>query len=318
MNFQPPMQNLQVPEAVRVASINAENTFNQAKTGLAESINGFSTQAQAGASASQSFLQSNTIVAKIAFLIFVLILFLIFMALGIQLLQYFLSPSNNPYIISGMLDGTNGQIVRTDPSVSGSIPIPRSNNQSTGLEFTWSIWLYINDLGMDSNKYQHIFNKGDTSYDPTIGISTVNNGPGLYLAPPNGNPSQATLHIIMNTSSNNDIMSSVDITNCPIRKWFHVALRMENTIMDVYVNGVVTQRLMLQNVPKQNYNDINICQNGGFNGKLSNLRYYSSALNAFDINNIVSAGPNPTQNGLSSTTPTGYYKYLSTTWYAPA
>jgi hypothetical protein len=258
----------------------------------------------------------------------------------------------NPYLISGMSNGSSGKIISTDPSVSGSIPILRSNNQSTGLEFTWSIWLYIENLG--NKGYQHIFNKGDANYreysttntDTLSGISQVNNSPGLYLADAsnkstaannikpmidsgdvkgmvgtytvdNSNPSMATLRIIMNTSRPDDASSTIDVPNCPIRKWFHVALRMQNTIMDVYVNGIITGRIVLQDVPKQNYNDVNICQNGGFAGQLSNLRYFSRALNAFEINSIVNSGPDATPNGIGSTTPSGYYTYLSNMWYSP-
>jgi hypothetical protein len=67
-------------------------------------------------------------------------------------------------------------------------------------------------------------------------------------------------------------------------------MRVENT-MDVYVNGTITSRTKFTAVPKQNYNDVQICQNGGFEGNLSNLRYFSHALSAFEINNIVKGGP---------------------------
>jgi len=93
-------------------------------------------------------------------------------------------------------------------------------------------------------------------------------------------------------------------------------MRMQNTIFDIYVNGIISNRLMLQDVPKQNYNDVNIGKNGGFPGKLSNLRYYTHALNAFDINNIVSSGPNTNQSSLSGATASGYSGYLSNIWYS--
>jgi hypothetical protein len=39
-------------------------------------------------------------------------------------------------------------------------------------------------------------------------------------------------------------------------------MRVENTLMDVYVNGTITSTKFTA-VPKQNYNDVQICQNGG-------------------------------------------------------
>jgi len=104
-----------------------------------------------------------------------------------------------------------------------------------------------------------------------------------------------------------------------LKKWFHVILRMQNNLMDVYINGVVTQRFTFPYVPKQNYQDIYVCQNNGistgFSGNLSDLRYYDRALNIFQITNIVSAGPNLTTSGLSSATANYGSTYLSSMWY---
>jgi len=299
---------IKIPEAVTTGFNNVGNTINAAKTNLINSIGQFSQQTQAGIGASTQFLQSNTIVAKIAFLILVLIAFLFLLNLGIMLISYFTSPAANPYLIRGMIDGTYSMVVPQDPKNKSALPIDRSNNQSKGLEFTWSFWIYINELSNDTQKYQHIFNKGDNTYNATTNISSVNNGPGVYLGPGNNN-----LRIVMDTVDGNDANNVINIDNIPIRKWVHVAIRMQNLIMDVYVNGVVSSRLILQNVPKQNYNDVYICQNGGFSGKLSNLRYITYAMNVFEINNVVLSGPNLKVTDNSSKL--GEYTYLSTSWY---
>ena len=94
-------------------------------------------------------------------------------------------------------------------------------------------------------------------------------------------------------------------------RWFNLAVRMQNKIMDVYVNGVVAKRHVFKNVPKQNYGDIQV---GGFNGNLSDLRYFNAALNVFQINNIAMAGPNLTAANSSTDTK---FDYLSSSWYKP-
>ena len=102
----------------------------------------------------------------------------------------------------------------------------------------------------------------------------------------------------------------IDVT-MPHQKWVNIIIRIQNRIMDIYVNGVLTGRKDLEYIPRQNYGDVNICKNGGFTGKLSNLRYFDSALNVFQINQLVASGPN-TSTSKSTTTPsTGYYYYLS-------
>lgn len=312
----PPTQsgpmNPAIPESVSTGLNNAGNYVDSLKQNVSSSFNDFSKQTEVGATATSQYLSSNTAVAKFAFLILVLIVFVFLIGLGISLVGYFTSPATNPYLISGMIDGSSPITLSQDPKKDKNVPVLRSNNQKTGLEFTWSVWLYINDLGNDSAKYQHIFNKGDNNFDPATNLSMVNNAPGLYLAPRNNQ-----FHIIMDTINPSDRNTIIDISNIPIRKWVHVAIRIQNTMLDVYVNGTISGRVILQNVPKQNYNDVNVCQNGGFSGKLSDLRYFSRALNVFDINSIVAWGPNTSTSkvGTQDQKALGNYSYLSAMWY---
>ena len=282
--------------------------FSGVKESTTNNLNEFSNQPDGN----PQFNFSNTIIAKFAFLILVLIVFMFLINLGIMLIAYFTTPSSNPYIIKGMIDGTYGVVIPQDPKQKNSVTLLRSNNQSKGIEFTWSTWLYINDLNNSTTKYQHIFNKGDNTFNDS-NIAINNNSPGLYLA-----PSDNTLRVIMNTVNQYDTNTVIDVTNIPIRKWVHVAIRLQNTILDVYVNGTISNRIVLQNVPKQNYYDINVCQNGGFLGKLSNLRYYSTALNVFEINKIVNSGPTTTTSPLTADVQSvsSGFSYLSNKWFA--
>jgi hypothetical protein len=337
------------------------STLNDTKDQISNSINEFSTQPNAPS----EFSFSNTIVAKFAFLLLIIIVFMFCINLGINLITYATSPGSNPYLVKGMRGGRSSYVIPQDPNSSGSISLLRSNNQSYGAEFTWSIWLYINDLDAIDTKYQHIFNKGDASYHRTTGLSLVNNAPGLYLGNGGNNKNpKNTLRIIMDmvgtvdstvndqpgpTMSSQTTMGSrtttrsqtnvgpqttmgsrginnnynekdtnvhIDIPNVPLKKWLHVAIRLENSILDVYINGTIDKRQRLNNVPKQNYYDVNICQNGGFDGNLSDLRYFNSALNVFQINTIVSNGPNlSTDSQFSNEMKLMDYRYLSTIWY---
>lgn len=306
-------QPVQLPQAVQTGLENTGNFVNGIKSSITNTFDDFSKQAEVGAGATSDYLSSNTAVAKFAFLILVLIVFVFLIGLGISLLSYFTSPSSNPYLVSGMIDGGSPLIISQNPKQQNNVPILRSNNQKNGLEFTWSLWLYLSDVGNDLNKYQHIFNKGDNSFDPNTNLSLVNNGPGVYLGPANNQ-----LHIVMDTILGTDQHTAIDISNIPIKKWVHVAIRMENTVFDVYINGTMAARLLMQNVPKQNYNDVNICQKGGFPGKLADLRYFDHALTVFDINSIVAWGPNTRTSKVltDSNKALGNYNYLSNLWYA--
>jgi hypothetical protein len=314
MDFQKPVNaqptNYEMPQVMKDASQTVDNTISDVKNTLTNTFNEFSKQAT---DSNSQFNFSNTIIAKFAFLILVIIVFMFLINLGIFLIAYFTAPNNNPYVIKGMIDGTYGIIVPQNPKDNDSVTILRSNNESKGMEFTWSVWLYINDIGLESNKHQHIFNKGTGTYNQNTGLSTVNNAPGLYLG-----PGSNTLKIIMNSVSDpNDSTGILSIDNIPIRKWVNVVIRLENVMLDIYVNGTISSRSILENVPKQNYDDIYVCQNGGFSGKLSDLRYYNYALNVFEINRIVNAGPNTSTNKRSQDqiALSGGYSYLSTRWF---
>jgi hypothetical protein len=311
MNFQPVQKQPQLLDSLKSSVQNLGQNINGIKDNVSNSFNQFSDSAKVGAGAiSASFLNSNTIIAKIAFLILVLIVFLFLVNLGIVLISYFTTPTEDPYIFSGMIDGNNSAIIYQNPKLKDSVYINRSNNKNSGLEFTWNFWIYIDDLGNDSNKYQHVFNKGDNNFNSITGLSTVNNCPGVYIK-----PRENSLLVILDTVKEDDVNTRLQVDNLPIRKWVNVVVRVKNTIVDVYVNGVVSKRLILQNVPKQNFNDIFLCQNGGFAGKLSNLRYFSRALNVIEINNIMLSGPDLKITNMSELNRKYDKNYLSRQWY---
>jgi len=357
-NNPPPTGSSSLGSSISSMANNAASSVRQGASNLSNSINstvgsmeqGISSGVQSVQSSLQQFgsqsatsitnadfLDTNSIIAKTVFILLVVVVFMILLRVFIYLIAYFMSPNPNPYLVKGMLPGNDPIHISRDPSQSHHVVLPRSNNRATGLEFTWSVWLNLSLVNQPTGsrpEYMHIFNVGNNTYDATTGLATVNNGPGMYLqlvpspvnnaATATGQSGMLSLHIVMDTESVADVNTSntyIDINDVPYNKWFHVALRVENMVMDVYINGLVTQRLSFQNTPKQNYNDIYINQNGGFDGNLSNLQYYSRALNVFDINSIVFWGPNlssPLIAGsqvASSLSKMDNYNYISSNWY---
>ena len=138
------------------------------------------------------------------------------------------------------------------------------------------------------------------------GVNHPNNAPGLYLKP-NSN----TLLVIMNTFSN--INEQVEVNDIPIQKWINVMIRVEGPNLDVYINGLVVVRRKLNDVPKQNYSDVWVNQNGGFSGQLSDLRYFDHAVNIAQVNNLIRKGPNlkTAEKFVSKANP----PYLSIDWF---
>lgn len=262
-------------------------------------------------SGSKSFLDSNSYVAKAAFLILTVIIFVYVLRVCITLIGWLFSPNSSPYLVDGIIDGNAGNlIIPQDPSQPNAITILRSSNDAAGIAFTWSVWLFVkqkDSTNETEEMYHHVFNKGSATTDATTGIMTPNNGPGLYF-----NSNYSGIRVVMSTF--NTQSASVDVDNIPINKWFNVIIRAENTILDVFINGDLAQRLQLDSVPFQNYGNVNVAINGGFNGNLSSLRYYNTALGTRAISNIVSDGPNMKIVGSSGGAP-GIMDYLSMRWF---
>ena len=259
-----------------------------------------------GNSGSASFLESNSLVAKFAFLLLVIFAFVILLRVGISAVSYLLTPSSSPHLIDGMVDAKQMIVFPQDPSSNGAVTIYRSVNANDGIEFTWSVWIFINGLQYLEGQYKHIFYKGNSNLEQN-GRNFPNNAPGLYLA-----PNTNSLVVMMNTF--NVINEEVIVPDIPINKWFNVIIRCKNTTLDVYANGTIVRSVNLIGVPKQNYGDVYVGMNGGFDGNISNLWYYDYALGTAEIQKIVNNGPNTTMignNGMNDK----LTNYLSLRWF---
>jgi len=258
----------------------------------------------------RDFLNSNSLIAKFAFLLLVIILFVMALRLGSSILSWIFSPSQNPILINGMVDAKQMLVIPQDPSVKGAIPIMRSVNDAQGMEFTWSVWIYIDDFVYKQNEYKHVFHKGNDDINvtnPPVGLNYPNNAPGLYITPETND-----LLVIMNTFDT--INETVLIKDIPLNKWLNVIIRLDNQHqLDIYINGTLTKRHMLNGVAKQNYGNVYVSMNGGFSGYTSGLRYFDSALGTNKIQQIVNKGPNMKMNSsdINNTKP----HYLSSRWY---
>ena len=271
---------------------------------------------------SKEFLQSNSIVAKFAFLILILIVFMLLLSLGTFILTRVFSQSHNPILIKGMIDSRQMMIIPQDPSKKDAIPIFRSKNEREGLEFTWSVWIYVDDFTYNEDRFKHIFHKGNDNITRDnkvtyVGVNYPINGPGLYLTPriANAKGDLAGLKLIMNSFP--DISEEIDIHNLPLNKWVNVIIRVtKQNQLDVYISGTLVKRLMLKGVPRQNYGDIYVSMNGGFSGNTSELRYFEKAIGTRQIQKIVNKGPNLTfVAGTNMEAKKLKNKYLSTQWY---
>jgi len=254
----------------------------------------------------KAFLESNSLVAKFAFLLLVVFVFVLLLRVGISILTYFLKPNESPHLIDGMVDATQMIIFPQDPSSNDAVTIYRSINANDGLEFSWSTWIFIKNLQTNAGIFKHVFSKGNSNLSDN-GMIQPNNAPGLYIA-----PNTNSLVVVMNTF--NVINEEIIIPDIPLNKWVNVIIRCENTTLDVYINGTIARSVNLLGVPKQNYGDVYVAMNGGFDGYISNLWYYNYSLGTAAIQKIASNGPNTKMIGSNGMTDR-FFNYLSLRWF---
>jgi hypothetical protein len=239
---------------------------------------------------------------------------LLVIRVGMMVLERSILPSGTPKLIDGMVDGKHMLVIPQDPKVAGAIMIPRSNNMRGGVEFTWSVWMYVDDMTYNEGKYRCVFYKGndyaENKDQSKPGMNFPNNSPGLYIA-----PNTNDLVICMNTF--NVIGEEIRVRGFPLNKWMNVLIRCSGELMDVYINGTVSASRNLHGVPKQNYGDVYVSMNGGFSGYTSNLWYYNYALSISQIQALVKQGPNTKMQKMATTanmTPPSS-DYLSLRWF---
>lgn len=254
-------------------------------------------------------LETNNLVLKVAVLLVVVVLFVVLFKFSVFILGSLFSVDKSPKIVDGLKKAQSPHVVKQNPDFSESVPILRSKNEENGIEFTWSVWLFIDDITYLKDQYKHVFHKGNLNIvneESRKGINYPNNAPGLYIC-----PNTNDLLVVMNTFSN--IHEDIKVKNIPINKWLNVLIRTEGQTLDVYINGLVVARRKLNDIPKQNYGDVYINQNGGFAGYISDLRYFDHAVSISEVNNIMRNGPNlkTDKSTLDSSNP----PYLSLNWF---
>ena len=95
----------------------------------------------------------------------------------------------------------------------------------------------------------------------------------------------------MNVMNPTKMSNYTDVSNVPIGKWVHIGVVVHQRTMDIYLNGLLKSRTLLDGLPKQNFGDLYLTQNGGFNGFISRFRYFSYAVSFATIETEINHGP---------------------------
>jgi hypothetical protein len=144
--------------------------------------------------------------------------------------------------------------------------LPLSNRPS-GIEFSYTGWLRIDDFAYNFGKPRVIFVKG--SADLSVAC------PALII-----DSNTNTLLVKIDTYGSQETISVVGV---PAKKWLHVAITVNQEAVDVYINGIMYAHHVLTHLPKQNSGSVLNSPGGGFAGKIVRLEYHSRVLPGSEV-----------------------------------
>lgn len=288
---------------------NYNNIFSNSNTGASKNNATKTTKTKINSSQDSSMKNSKpeSNFGKILILIIVILLVVYFLYLIVRQLQnrYY----NSPIILGKTRQGDT----TTLPIKAFKFKDPEDGQ--FGTEFTYTVWLYIKDTNFNQptqscssgGAFKHIFHKGSSIDGIQLGAPQsypLLQAPGLWLY-----PDINKLAINMNTFASPQ--EKCDIGNIPINKWFHLSIVLIGNSLDIYVNCNLKKRCRLTGVPKLNYGDFFITSWGGFQGFISNIRYFNTAINTFQIENQCTVKPSPPEFISPDDTP----PYLADNWW---
>jgi hypothetical protein len=210
-------------------------------------------------------------------ILLVVVILLLLYYVGKWLITKYLTASiGSPYLLNTTKNGKNAMVISQDPASVNYIPINKSEEQD-GIQFTYGFWFLLENYDYKKGEWKHVFHKGNSSSYP-------NRAPGVWF-----HPDKNAIRVYMNTMDN--ILEYADIENIPVRKWVYMNIILNNRNLDLYINGYLKVRKELTSIPKQNNDDFWINMYGGFEGYLSNIRYYPYVIDFNEIYSNIKTGP---------------------------
>lgn len=197
------------------------------------------------------------------------------------------------------LSSSSNQLV--GPAIDGKkqfdsgVSIPMSINQSEGLTFSYAAWIKVDDFSYRYGQEKIVFIKGPTDLSSMC--------PGVFL-----DANTNSLLVKVDTFGNREV---IVVDNLSAKKWFHLAIAVDQDSIDVYINGTLYSHHSIPQLPRQNPSSVHVGVGGGFDGKISSLNYYNYFLKPADVTAIMGNPPEPDKTETHAPQP----PYYDITWW---
>jgi hypothetical protein len=132
---------------------------------------------------------------------------------------------------------------------SGDIQLGSTSN------YTYSMWLNFSNFNYKYGQKKHILKRG--------------NGLQVYLAENNND-----IVLSFNEKGKGNRMDCT-IKDVPLQKWINIIFSINTKSVDIYIDGKLRKVCVLKNTPiaPTKDDDIVLCDNGGFSGKIALMQY---------------------------------------------
>ena len=173
----------------------------------------------------------------------------------------------------------------TSAKAMQTIDVKQLANSSGSNNYTYSIWMYINDWNYRYGEPKVVFGRTDSS---TLGES--NPSPAVTLG-----ALQNDLTISVTTfpseNSTTPLVHNCVVKNIPLQKWTNLLISLYGRSLDVYLDGKLVRTCVLPGVAKVNNTaPVQITPYGGFSGQTAKFMYFDGPTNPQEAYNIYKDG----------------------------
>lgn len=188
-----------------------------------------------------------------------------------------------------------GSAVDGKKQFDSGVTLPTSINQPQGLTFSYAAWIRVDDFSYRYGQEKVIFIKGPTDLSSMC--------PGVFL-----DANTNSLLVKLDTYGAREV---VVVSNLSAKKWFHLAIAVDQDSIDVYINGTLYTHHSIAQLPRSNPSSVHVGVGGGFDGKISSLNYYNYFLQPADVKAVMGSPPELDPNETSAPQP----PYYDITWW---
>lgn len=216
-----------------------------------------------------------------------IIIIVIIIVILFFLIKYYWS--SNSTLTSGVNDASVMQTISASS-------LKQSDTGANAANYTYSIWVYIDDWSYRYGEEKIIFGRAATNTNETSTIGPKEPGPLVTLGALENSisflltvyPGSTSTTSVTNSSS---VVNTCSVRNIPIQKWVNVLMSVYGRSLDVYLDGKLVKTCVLDGPAKVNSNtDVYVTPNGGFSGYTSKFQYWPNATDPQTAWNIYSKG----------------------------